>query len=194
MFSGIVEKTYPVVFKSKSQVGLKFPSKKHKLGDSIAINGICLTISKKLRKAKDNIFIFDVSKETRLKTSVDRWKIGDRVNIEKALRLNDVIGGHLVQGHVDGIGKIHSIIDQKEGVDIWFQAPKYIINYLVPKGSITIDGISLTVVDIKGNTFSSAIIPHTLKITNLSKLSVGDSVNLEVDVVAKYVKKFITAK
>jgi len=157
------------------------------LGESIAINGVCLTVVEKTLGRAD----FQLAPETLRKSNLGNLTIGSLVNLERALRMGDRLGGHWVQGHVDGVGSLL----QREQDDDWekfiFRLPTTLSRYLVAKGSITINGVSLTVVEVSTDTFSVALIPHTLAITNLGVLREGDPVNLEVDILAKYVERLI---
>ena len=161
-----------------------------KLGDSIAVNGVCLTVV----SFTSHFFEAQVMAETLYKTNLKNLKAGDQVNLERAMALGDRIGGHLVSGHVDGMGKIieKKIHDIAEVFKI--QGPVEIIKYLVPKGSIAIDGISLTIVDVNEKDFTVSIIPHTRGLTTLGFKEVGDLVNLEIDMLAKYVEKLLSTK
>ena len=157
------------------------------IGDSIAVNGVCLTVIRK----EDKTLSFDLSDETMGSTNLETLKTGDRVNLEHALRPDSKIGGHFVTGHVDAVGKIRS----KAAIgDMWkfeIEAPPRIMQYIVEKGSVAVDGISLTIVDILENRFSLVIIPHTAKLTTLGFKGPGDSVNIEADILGKYVAKFL---
>jgi riboflavin synthase len=157
------------------------------IGDSIAVNGVCLTVVTK----NDKTLSFDLSDETLRSTNLGILKHGDRVNLEHSLRPDSKIGGHFVTGHVDAVGTIRS----KAGIgDMWkfeIEAPPQIMQYIVEKGSIAVDGISLTIVDILRNSFSLVIIPHTAKLTTLGFKGPGDTVNLEADILGKYVAKFL---
>jgi len=155
---------------------------KAETGDSVAIEGVCLTVLDGSRLA------FDVVPETLSRTTLGGLKPGDRVNIEPALRVGDPLGGHNVQGHVDGIGRVRSI-----GEPAWIDAPVEILRYCIEKGSITVDGVSLTIAAIDGAGFAVALIPHTLTATTLGELEPGDPVNLEADVLAKYVERLLEA-
>ncbi|NLO89304.1 MAG: riboflavin synthase [Clostridia bacterium] len=158
-----------------------------KIGDSIAVNGICLTVVEIL----ENVFKVEVMKETFDRTALSDLKIGDKVNLERALRINDRFGGHFVSGHVDGVGIIRSF-DFCENAKIFeISTEPELSKYLVSKGSIAVDGISLTIVEAKGVSFTVSIIPHTLKNTNLGLKKIGDRVNLEVDMIAKYLEKLL---
>ncbi|MDD2620128.1 MAG: riboflavin synthase [Syntrophomonadaceae bacterium] len=158
-----------------------------KLGDSIAVNGVCLTVT----HYNKDCFTADVMPETVARTTLHQLKKGMPVNLERAVRLGDRMGGHLVQGHVDGVGSIL----QKEKLDIAIiyriKAPAGIIKYTVPKGSIAIDGISLTVIDVFPESFSVSLIPHTAHLTTLGTKNPGDLVNLESDIIGRYVEKLL---
>ncbi len=157
------------------------------LGESIAINGVCLTVVEKTLGRAD----FQLAPETLRKSNLGNLTIGSLVNLERAMRLGDRLGGHWVQGHVDGMGSLLKREKDGDWEKFIFQMPAVLSRYLVAKGSITINGVSLTVVDVSTDTFSVALIPHTLSITNLGVLRNGDTVNLEVDILAKYVERLI---
>lgn len=157
------------------------------IGDSISINGVCLTVIEK----KGSVLSFDISYETLRSTNLGQLRKGDRVNLEPALRPDGKLGGHFVTGHVDGIGTIKSKKTLGGALKIVISAPKEIIDLLVEKGSVAIDGISLTVVDVSDSEFSVVIIPHTEKVTTIGFKNVGDTVNLEADIIGKYVAKFL---
>jgi riboflavin synthase len=149
-------------------------------GDSVAVDGVCLTAVDGSRLA------FDVVDETLSRTTLGGLAPGDPVNLEPALRAGEPLGGHIVQGHVDGLGRVRST-----GEQVWIDAPPGLGRYLVEKGSITVDGVSLTVAAVDGGGFAVALVPHTLEVTTLGALEPGDPVNLEVDVLAKYVEKLL---
>ena len=157
------------------------------LGDSVAIGGVCLTVV----AVVDGELSFDAVPETLGRTALGRLKAGDDVNVEPALRAGDPLGGHVVQGHVDGVGSVRSIEPEGEGRRIWIDAAPDVVRYCVEKGSITVDGVSLTVAGLDGGGFAVALIPHTLAVTTLGALAAGDPVNLEVDVLAKYVERLM---
>ena len=159
-----------------------------KTGDSIAVNGVCLTLTE---SGKD-FFRADVSPETFKVTALGCLKAGDSVNLERALPADGRFGGHIVLGHVDGIAKVVSVVKNHEFFDLIIELNPDEIRYIVRKGSITVDGISLTVAEITGERVKMAIIPHTFANTNLSNLKYGDFVNIEVDILAKYVEKFLS--
>lgn len=158
-----------------------------KMGDSIAVNGVCLTV----RAFDSNSFTADVMPETVARTTVRYLRHGDPVNLERALRLADRLGGHLVQGHVDAVGKIM----QKDNLDIAtifrIEAPGSLLKYAVPKGSIAVDGISLTLVDVFSDSFTISLIPHTAQQTVLGGKRPGDLVNLESDIIGRYIEKLM---
>jgi riboflavin synthase len=155
------------------------------LGESIAINGVCLTVVAGCSEACS----FEVSPETLRRTNLGELQRGSPVNLERALRLSDRLGGHIVQGHVDGMGRLNARRPDGEWEIFWFGCPAELAAQMVSKGSVAVDGVSLTVVDVTADSFSVALIPHTLKSTTLGSKSAGGSVNLETDVLAKYVWK-----
>lgn len=160
------------------------------LGDSIAVNGVCLTVVDMTK----NDFSADVAMETLKVTNLGDLKIGAKVNLERALQLSARIGGHLVSGHVDGIGRIREKREEGNGWRVFIDAPETVQRYVIKKGSIAIDGISLTVADLERAGFSIAMIPHTAKLTTLGFKSTGDSVNLESDVIGKYVERLLSGR
>ena len=183
MFTGIVQAVGRIEKLKPLQVATgRLPLADVRIGDSISVQGCCLTV---VKKAKGRLW-FDVSKETlRVTAGLDRL---GTVNLEKSLGLGDKIGGHLVTGHVDGIGRMAGI----KGSEYSFKVPKKLARYIARKGSICINGVSLTVNRVKGRTFDVNLIPHTLKITTLGRLTRGAKVNLEVDLIARYLERLIT--
>lgn len=159
------------------------------LGDSIAVNGVCLTVV----KLEGKTFTVDVSRET-LNCTVGLDKQGSQVNLEKALRLSDRLGGHLVTGHVDGVGEVVAFNDIGESWRLVVRAPHALAKYIAVKGSITINGVSLTVNRVAGDEFEVNLIPHTLEVTTLSELKAGAKVNLEIDLIARYVERMMAAE
>ena len=158
------------------------------LGDSIAHAGVCLTV---IAKKKDSYQV-DVSRET-LDCTVGLDKLGGEVNLEKAMRLNDFIGGHLVSGHVDGVGEVEMFESIGESHELVIKAPKSLAKYIARKGSIVVDGVSLTTNRVKGRRFSINLIPHTVEVTTLKHLHAGTKVNLEIDLIARYVERMLSA-
>jgi riboflavin synthase len=158
-------------------------------GDSIAVNGVCLTVV----DVEDDVFTADVMRESLDRSSLGALRPGDPVNLERAATLATRMGGHLVQGHVDGVGAIVERVPGEHWETVRFSLPPALARYVVEKGSITVDGISLTVTEVTPDTFAVGLIPTTLKLTTLGSKGVGDPVNLEVDVIAKYVEKLLGA-
>jgi riboflavin synthase len=157
------------------------------LGDSVAIGGVCLTV---VAIAGDEL-AFDAVPETLSRTSLGTLAAGDGVNVEPALRAGEPLGGHVVQGHVDGLGHVRSVEPEGAGKRIWVDAPQDILRYCIEKGSVAIDGVSLTVAALDTTGFAVALIPHTLAETTLGALAPTDGVNLEVDILAKYVERLL---
>jgi riboflavin synthase len=158
------------------------------VGDSVAVNGVCLTVV-----GRDGAALaFDAVPETLARTSLGALRDGSRVNVEPALRAGEALGGHYVQGHVDGVGTVRTVEPEGEGKRMWFDAPPDLLRYVVEKGSVAVDGTSLTVAATDGGGFAVALVPHTLEATTLGALVSGDCVNLETDVLAKYVERLLT--
>jgi riboflavin synthase len=153
------------------------------VGDSVAIAGVCLTVVAR----EDGRLAFDVVPETIARTTLGSLAPGGEVNVEPSLRAGDPLGGHIVQGHVDGVGRMRGVADRLT----WFDAPEDVVRYCVVKGSIAVDGTSLTVAALDDEGFAAALVPHTLAATTLGALAPGDAVNLEVDVLAKYVERLV---
>jgi riboflavin synthase len=158
-----------------------------KIGDSIAVDGVCLTVVRLSNRA----FTAEVSPETLNRTTLSKAPAGRPVNLEKALRVSDFLGGHLVSGHVDGTGEVVSVLVEGNAWRYRFRAPREIGRYLIEKGSVAVDGISLTVAEIEEPEFAVSVIPHTVQATTLRMKRAGDPVNLEIDPIAKYVEKFL---
>lgn len=160
------------------------------IGDSIATNGVCLTV-----REKDALsFSADVMGETLAKTNLGSLKIGDKLNLERALRLSDRLGGHIVSGHIDGIGKIVSVKEESDGTWFTISAPQEVLRYVIYKGSISIDGISLTVAYVDNEVFKVSVIPHTLENTILNNKKINSEVNLECDLIGRYIEKLFSPK
>jgi riboflavin synthase len=157
------------------------------LGDSVAVDGACLTIANFARGA----FVADVSEETLAKTTLAGARQGTKVNLERALRMSDRLGGHMVTGHVDGMGRLLLRHPAGNSTIYQFQVPSSLMEYIIPKGSVAVDGISLTVAQIRGESFAAAVVPHTEASTTLKDKAIGSAVNVEIDVMAKYVKRFV---
>ena len=189
MFSGIVEElgTVEAIRKDANLATLSVRAKTvlegTKIGDSVSIDGVCLTVTQK-RKGRLN---FDVMKETLDKTTLGQLKAKDRVNLERALKAGDRISGHFVTGHIDGVGQIAKIIKGKNYVEMRIGLARPLLRYIVPKGSICVDGVSLTVGIVGKSYFSFYLIPYTKELTNLGHKTEGQRVNVETDILAKYV-------
>lgn len=196
MFTGIIEEVGIVKELSKKNefVSIKVECSKvleeTKIGDSISTNGVCLTVIEK----GENYFKADIMGETLKRSSLGNCNYGSKVNLERALCFNGRLGGHIVSGHIDGTGEIVSIEDKRDGTWFTIGADKKILKYIIEKGSICIDGISLTVAYVDEKAFKVSIIPHTLKSTSLSDKSINSIVNLECDMVGKYIEKFMIFK
>ena len=160
------------------------------LGDSISVQGVCLTVTRR----EGSRFFADVSRETLSKTTLGRRQAGARVNLEPALRAGDALGGHLVSGHVDGVGRLVSITEDARSRRLQFELPAALVRFAAPKGSICIDGVSLTVNQVAGARFDVNIIPHTREVTTLGELRHGDGVNIEIDQIARYLDRLIAAR
>lgn len=193
MFTGLIVETGTLedlrALSGITRLSVKTPSlhQEAKIGDSIAVNGVCLTV---VDRAHDRLS-FELSGETLRSTGLGSLKKGDRVNLEPSLRPDSRIGGHFVTGHVDGTGRLLSKKRVGETIELEIAAPDAILEYLVDKGSVAVDGISLTVVKALRNSFLVVIIPHTETVTNLKDKREGDTVNIETDIIGKYVKKFM---
>ncbi|MEK6682243.1 MAG: riboflavin synthase [Nitrospirota bacterium] len=193
MFTGIIEELGTVKDIKKGTKGARLTINAKvvlegaRIGDSITVNGVCLTAV----RVTENSFEVDIAPETLKKTNLGEFKNGARVNLERALRLSDRLGGHLVTGHIDAAGVIKEKRKEGNSYRFFIEAPKEILRYVVQKGSVAIDGISLTVVDVTDRLFSAAIIPHTMSVTTLGIKGVGDTVNLETDIIGKYVEKML---
>ncbi|MEE2826477.1 MAG: riboflavin synthase [Planctomycetota bacterium] len=191
MFTGLVEEMGEVVRIEPSgeacQVSLaaELVAQGIQLGDSVSINGCCLTVV----EAEGNLLVFQAGSETLSRTNLGELTTGSRVNLERALRSDDRLGGHYVSGHVDAIGRVASRIDQDDWAEFRFTVPQELTRQMASKGSIAVDGVSLTLVDVGDCEFSVALIPHTLKMTTLGERGIGDAVNLETDILAKYVQQ-----
>jgi len=194
MFTGIIVGTGKVTKlnpkpKSRSAIQMTVDLGKYakglKIGQSVAINGVCLSATKISR----NKCIFEMIDETTKKTDLGNVKAGSTVNIERSLKVGDRLEGHFVLGHIDGVATITKIEKKPKEVKFWFKIPKKLTKYVVKKGSIALDGISLTVVDTKKDTTSVCLIPQTIKVTNFKSKKVGDRLNIETDILGKYIKK-----
>lgn len=196
MFTGIIEGMGTVKRMTRRgedsllEINVPFDMTDISRGDSISVNGACLTVT----DIRGSIFTADVSAETLAKTNLGELKLGGEVNLEKALRMNAFLGGHLVLGHVDCVGKLYERSIKSNSIIFGIEIEKELGRYIVEKGSVTVDGVSLTVNMYEKNRFYVNVIPHTVKMTTLGFRKVGDCVNIEVDILAKYVEKLLNPK
>jgi riboflavin synthase len=203
MFTGLIEElgTVKNIKKRAGSMELTISGKRTiedlKKGDSVSVNGVCLTVTSNptpIGVPAVTSFRVDVGAETLRKTNLGELRIGEKVNLERALKMSERLGGHFVTGHIDGVGIIKKKVREGETFLFEIKAPEEIMNYIIPKGSIAVDGISLTVVDFSKDRFSVSIIPYTLEVTTLGFKKVGNKVNLEADIIGKYVSKILLAK
>ena len=194
MFTGIIVGTGKVTkidqkTKNRSAIQMTVNLGKYakglKIGQSVAINGVCLSAT----KISNNNCVFEMIDETTKKTDLGNVKAGSTVNVERSLKVGDRLEGHFVLGHIDGVATITKIEKKPKEVKIWFKIPKKLTKYVVKKGSIALDGISLTLVDVKKDIASVCLIPHTINITNFKSKKIGDKLNIETDVLGKYILK-----
>lgn len=194
MFTGLIECEGVITRAERTSGGMRLEvyspefGRDMAIGDSIAVDGVCLTVVKFIRGA----FLTDVSGETVERTTLGGLQPGGKVNLERALRLSDRLGGHLVSGHVDGVGKLELRQPTGKFTVYQFQAPAVVMRYVVEKGSIAVDGISLTVAKLGPHGFTAAVVPQTESVTTLKDKPIGAPVNLEADLLAKYVERFVT--
>jgi riboflavin synthase len=193
MFTGIVREQGTVVSVEDVSDGrtlvLRAPATTPglRVGDSVAVNGCCLTAE----ETAESLLTFHAVPETLSRTTLGALRSNDLVNVEPALRAGDPLGGHYVQGHVDAVGRVQSVEAEGEGLRVFVEAPDDVLRYCVVKGSITVDGVSLTVAELAPDAFAVALVPHTIEATTLSMLRPGQRVNLEADVLAKYVERLV---
>lgn len=200
MFTGIVEeagsvtKIKPTTRSIQLTIRMGLCGKGLKVGDSVAVNGCCLTVVKLTKSGRQTLALFDLLQETWKRTNLQYTRAGSLVNLERSLRANGELGGHFVTGHIDGVGQIKRW--ERSGQDhvLDIAAPRDVTRYIVFKGSVAVDGISLTVAAVKRGGFRIWIIPHTFEITNLRDRKVGDHINLEGDIIGKYVEKFTSKR
>ena len=194
MFTGIISSVGTIIKSEKSgdlrlEISCSFAPESIKLGDSIACNGVCLTVVSVL----ENGFAVELSAETIACSAPNSWLTGKKVNLERALKMGDSLDGHIVSGHVDGIAVIQAIENSGDSHILTLLAPVALAKFIAPKGSITLDGISLTVNKVSGNEFTVNIIPHTWRSTTLGTRKAGDKLNLEIDMLARYVARLMEA-
>jgi len=201
MFTGIVTDIGEVVAVEQRAEGLArlkiacgYDPETIDIGASIACSGVCLTVVARGRDGNRAWFAVDAAAETLRVTTVARWKRGTRINLERALKVGDELGGHIVAGHADGLATLIAREEMTDMARLAFQVPAELARFIAPKGSVALDGVALTVNEVAGGTFSVLIIPHTLEVTMLGPLGAGDEVNLEVDLMARYAARLIEAR
>ncbi len=194
MFTGIIEQMGTILSVERGSgavvmaIGADGDLSGAKIGDSICVSGACLTVT----EIQGGRFSVDVSPETVSRTTFARVQAGTLVNLERALRLSDRLDGHLVSGHIDGTGRIRGMKQEGNSIIVTFEADGALMRYIVEKGSVAVDGISLTVNRCEGMRFSTAVIPHTVKITTIGVKRIGDTVNIETDMIGKYIERFVS--
>jgi riboflavin synthase len=198
MFTGIVTDIGEVVAVEPRAEGLKrlkvacgYDADTIAIGASISCSGVCLTVVARGKDGNRAWFAVDAAAETLRITTVGGWRRGTRINLERALKVGDELGGHIVAGHADGLGTLIARADLTDMARLTFRVPSELARFIAPKGSVALDGVSLTVNEVMGDTFSALIIPHTLEVTTLGALEVGDEVNLEVDLMARYAARLL---
>ncbi len=189
MFTGIVRERGVVVGFNRPRLEVEAPETAAgaRIGDSVAVSGVCLTVV-----GRDGPRLaFDVVDETLARSALEELREGDAVNVEPAIRAGEPLGGHYVQGHVDAVGRIRRIDDEATGRRVWIDAPPAVLRYCIEKGSIAVDGVSLTIAALDDDGLAIALVPHTLEVTTFGEAGAGRSVNLEADVLAKYVERLL---
>lgn len=193
MFTGIITDIGEIaeINGDTFRIRCNYPAASINIGASISCAGCCLTVTEVVAAGEGALFAVDVSNETRSKTTLKSWQAGTRINLERSLKASDELGGHVVTGHVDGVARIADIYPDGDCQRFVFEAPEHLALYIAPKGSIAIDGTSLTVNEIAGNTFGTNLIPHSLSVTTWGARVAGDEVNIEVDLFARYVARLL---
>ena len=194
MFTGIIREVGTVLSRRDPgdtylRIACRRPADSIEIGASIACNGICLTVNEAGREGEQSWFEVSASAETKDKTTLGSWQPGAKVNLEPALKVGDELGGHILSGHVDGVGEIEAVRPEGDSHRLTIRAPDRLARFIASKGSIAVDGISLTVNEVEGASFGVNIIPHTWSVTSLSEAGPGTSVNLEIDLIARYVAR-----
>jgi riboflavin synthase len=193
MFTGIVTDIGEVVAREGGafRVRTRFPAEQLEVGGSMACDGCCLTMTSVRSEAGGSVFSVDVSNETRGKTTLGEWEPGRKINLEQALRLGQELGGHLVTGHIDGLARIVEIVPDGDSQRFSFEVPEHLAPYIAPKGSVCLDGVSLTVNEVSDRRFGVNVIPHTLTVTTWGAKTAGQLINLEVDLFARYIARLL---
>jgi riboflavin synthase len=196
MFTGIVRERGTVVAADATEAGARLvveapaTASETVMGDSVSIDGVCLTATDVL----DGRVTFDAVPETLSRTTLGRIEAGDEINVEPALRAGEPLGGHYVQGHVDGVGRVRALEREGDSLRVTIEASPELLRYCVEKGSVAVQGVSLTIAGLRDDAFAVALIPHTLEVTTLGTVAIGDELNIEVDVLAKYVERLVAPR
>ena len=196
MFTGIVRELGRVISfegdEERARLVVAAPglASELEIGDSVAVDGCCLTVVER----RDETLAFDLSTETLSRSTLGSFGAGQSANLEPAIRAAEPLGGHYVQGHVDAVGRVRSLLPEGDGVRIWLEVPPDVLRYCVEKGSLTVAGVSLTIAELTDDAVAVALIPHTLEVTTLGKAKPGDAVNIEADVIAKYVERLLAGR
>ena len=193
MFTGIVTDMGEVLELEqkgdlRARIGTGYDTSRIDIGASIACEGVCLTVIA-LGKTPRNWFAVEISAETVSTTNLTDWKVGKRLNLERALKVGDELGGHIVSGHVDGVAEVVGVRPEGDSLRVTFRAPEALAKFIAPKGSVALNGTSLTVNEVEGRDFGINFIPHTQKVTTWGEVALGDKINLEVDTMARYVAR-----
>ena len=193
MFTGIITALGTLVSREGGRFEIRSPydAASIAVGASIACDGCCLTATAIVADGRGSRFSLDVSNETRSRTTLGQWHVGDSINLERSLRAGDELGGHIVSGHVDGVAKITDIRPDGDSRRFSIEAPAALARYIAAKGSVALDGTSLTVNEVEGNRFGINLIPHTLTVTTWGRKTIGDRINLEIDLFARYVARLM---
>ena len=196
MFTGIISDIGTVAARDGGRFTIRsgYPAPSIGLGASIACDGACLTVTAIEPARAGSTYTVDVSNETLAKTTLGEWHAGRRINLERALKAGDELGGHMVSGHVDGVARVVAIRPDGGSLRFTIEAPADLARYIAPKGSVALDGVSLTVNEVKGDTFSVLIIPHTLQVTTFGVAKTGDALNLEIDQMARYAARLMETR
>jgi riboflavin synthase len=194
VFTGIVRERGTVVATDATEAGRRLvveaptTASETVVGDSVSVDGVCLTAT----DVADGCVTFDAVPETLSRTTLGRLDAGDEINVEPALRAGEPLGGHYVQGHVDGVGRVRALDREGESLRVMIEASADLLRYCVEKGSVAVQGVSLTIAELRDDAFVVALVPHTLEVTTLGTVALGDELNIEVDVLAKYVERLVS--
>jgi riboflavin synthase alpha subunit len=194
VFTGIVRERGTLVVADATETGMRLvveaptTASETVIGDSVSVDGVCLTAT----DVADGRVTFDAVPETLSRTTLGRLDEGDEINVEPALRAGEPLGGHYVQGHVDGVGRVRALDREGESLRVRIEAPAELLRYCVEKGSVAVQGVSLTIAELHDDAFAVALVPHTLEVTTLGTVALGDELNIEVDVLAKYVERLVS--